>query len=125
MSLHVRGPLSQNVKLDDERDIATIYGVKVSGELLRTLGEPTPAGIWFRVVKVEDGQSTIEQRRDARPEDAPPGWTAFSHPAEQRVGLCHADGLWWEGPNRTWYCGTCHPAPWLGYGKRHEIDRTP
>ena len=62
MSLHVRGPLSQNVQLDDERDIATVYGVKISGELFRTLGEPTPPGRWFRVVKTEDGVSTVEQK---------------------------------------------------------------
>lgn len=56
-----RAPLSENVQLDDEADIATIYGVKISGVLLRTLGKPTPHWIWFRVVKVEDGVSTIER----------------------------------------------------------------
>lgn len=61
MSLHTRGPLSENLSID--ADIATVYGVKISGELLRTLGEPTPAGIWFRIVKTEDGVSTVEQRR--------------------------------------------------------------
>jgi len=62
MSLHCRGPLSKNITLDDERDLATIYGVIVSGELLRTIGEPTPPGMWFRVIKVEDGVSTIETK---------------------------------------------------------------
>ena len=63
MSLHCRRPLSESVELDDERDIATVYGVKIAGELLRTLGEPTPPGRWFRVVKVEDGVATIETRQ--------------------------------------------------------------
>lgn len=63
MSLHTRRPLSESITFDDRQDIATVYGVKVSGELLRTIGEPTPEGQWFRVVKVEDGVSTIETRR--------------------------------------------------------------
>lgn len=63
MSLHARGPLSENVSLDDQADVATIYGIKVSGELLRTIGEPTPPGIWFRVVNVEDGLATVQQCR--------------------------------------------------------------
>ena len=28
---------------------------------------------------------------------------------------CHANGVWWEGPDGTLLCGTCHPKPWLGY----------
>ena len=51
MSLHCRQPLSRSIEIDDERDIATIYGTKISGELLRTLGEPTPPGRWFRIIK--------------------------------------------------------------------------
>jgi hypothetical protein len=58
------GPLSWNVAFDDERDIATVYGVKISGALLRVFGEPTPPGVWIRVIKVEDGMATIEQRTD-------------------------------------------------------------
>lgn len=64
MSLHVRGPLSQNIVIQDDPDILIAYGTRLSGELLRTLGEPTPPGIWFRVVKSEDGVSTIEQKRE-------------------------------------------------------------
>lgn len=57
-----RGPLSANIQVDDEADIATIYGVKIAGALLRVLGEPSPSGIWFRVIKVEGGISTVEQQ---------------------------------------------------------------
>lgn len=56
-----RGPLSNNIALDDAADVATVYGVKITGDLLRTLGEVTPPGIWFRIVKVEGETSTIEQ----------------------------------------------------------------
>jgi len=62
MSLHCRQPLSRSIEIDDERDIATIYGTKISGELLRTLGEPTPPGRWFRIIKCEDGVATIETK---------------------------------------------------------------
>jgi hypothetical protein len=36
--------------------------VKIHGDLLRTLGEPTPPGRWFRIIKTEDGVSTIQVR---------------------------------------------------------------
>lgn len=29
--------------------------------------------------------------------------------------LCHASGPWFEGPDGTQVCGTCHPEPWNGY----------
>ena len=65
MSLHARGPISKNVVIEDDLDVLIAYGTKISGELLRTLGEPTPPGIWFRVVKRdEDGVAIVEQRRD-------------------------------------------------------------
>lgn len=64
MSLHVLGPLSQNIVIDDRRDIARIYGIEVAGELLRTLGVPTPPGQWFRIVKVDNGVATIETKYD-------------------------------------------------------------
>lgn len=67
MSLHARGPLSKNVTLDDERDVATIYGVDIHGDLLRTLGEPTPPGRWFRIIKVENGTATIESKFEEPP----------------------------------------------------------
>ena len=62
MSLHARGPISQNVVIDDERDVAVIYGTRISGQLLRTLGEPTPPGQWFRITKIEDGTAWIEAK---------------------------------------------------------------
>jgi hypothetical protein len=58
------GKLSENVTLDDERDIVTAYGVRIHGDLFRAIGTPTPDGRWFRVVSVEDGVATIEQRTD-------------------------------------------------------------
>ena len=65
MSLHARGPLSQNIIIQDDPDILIAFGTKLSGELLRTLGEPTPPGIWFRVVKIdENGVATVEQKRE-------------------------------------------------------------
>ncbi len=64
MSLHVRGLISQNVEIDDEADVATIYGTKISGEVLRTLGEPTPPGRWFRVIKIENGLAHIETKHE-------------------------------------------------------------
>lgn len=62
MSLHMSGPLSKNIVIEDDKDILIAYGTKLSGELLRTLGTPTPPGRWFRIVKVENGVSTIEER---------------------------------------------------------------
>jgi hypothetical protein len=56
--------LSENVSLDDATDVATVYGVKISGALLRALGEPTPPGWWLRVIKVKDGVATVEQRTE-------------------------------------------------------------
>lgn len=64
MSLHARGPLSQNIVIQDDPDILIAYGTKLSGELLRTLGEPTPPGIWFRIVKIENGVAHVEQKRE-------------------------------------------------------------
>lgn len=62
MSLHSRGPISRNISVDDSRDVATIYGIDIAGELLRTLGEPTPSGQWFRIVRIENGSATIETK---------------------------------------------------------------
>ena len=62
VSLHLRQPLSKSIEIDDHNDIATIYGTKISGGLLRALGEPTPPGRWFRVIKCENGVSTIETK---------------------------------------------------------------
>lgn len=62
VSLHPRQPLSKSIEVDDDRDVATIYGTKISGELLRTLGEPTPSGRWFRIIKIENGVATIETK---------------------------------------------------------------
>lgn len=60
------GPLSENISFE-EPDVAVVYGVKISGALLRALGSPTPEGIWIRVIKVADGCATVEQRTDLVP----------------------------------------------------------
>ena len=62
MSLHFPLPISQSIQFDDEKDILIAYGTKISGELMRTLGEPTPPGRWFRIIKCENGISTIETK---------------------------------------------------------------
>ena len=62
MSLHSRGPLSENIALDDHADVATVYGIKIHGDLLRILGEPTPPGQWFRIIGVDDGVATVQTR---------------------------------------------------------------
>lgn len=64
MSLHFRRKLSESIQIDDEADVLTAFGTKLSGELIRTLGEPTPPGIWFRIIKVENGLATIETKRE-------------------------------------------------------------
>ena len=63
-------PLSQSVTFDDERDIATVYGVMVSGEVLRSFTTPTPPGCWFRIVCVEGGMATIETLREGAEQNA-------------------------------------------------------
>lgn len=57
------------------------------------------------------------------PETPPEGWTQFTHPEDQRVGLCHADRPWWTSPNGHWYCGTCHLTPWRGNGFVHKAEQ--
>lgn len=59
-----RGPLSENIQIDDGSDIVTIYRVRVAGEVLRYFTRPTRTGEWFRVVNIHDGVCTIETRRD-------------------------------------------------------------
>jgi hypothetical protein len=59
------GPLSENLTIDG--DIVTVYGLRIHGNLLRHLAEPTPEGAWFRVISVEDGVATVQQRTDLAP----------------------------------------------------------
>lgn len=47
-------PLSEHLQIDDEHDVATVHGVKFSGELLRTLTESTPDGFWFAIKREGD-----------------------------------------------------------------------
>lgn len=68
--LHARQPLSKSIEIDDAGDIATIYGTKIAGSLLRVLGEPTPPGQWFRVIKLENGVATVQSKYE--PEEGDP-----------------------------------------------------
>ena len=57
-------PLSKAITANDESDILTAYGIKISGALLRAFNVPTREGLWFRVIKVEGEVCTIQQRDD-------------------------------------------------------------
>jgi hypothetical protein len=56
-----QGPLSANVKVDDARDVVTVYGIDFAGELLRTFANVTPRGWWFRVLSAENGLCTVHK----------------------------------------------------------------
>ena len=56
--------LSQNISADDASDQLTAYGVKISGEFLRAIVEPTADGVWFRIVRWKDGTVGIEMHRE-------------------------------------------------------------
>jgi hypothetical protein len=62
--------LSDNILIDDERDILTAYGNPMTGELLRALSTETPEDLWFRVVKTADGVSRVEVSVLERPRTA-------------------------------------------------------
>lgn len=64
MSLHCRRKLSESIEINDEADVLIAFGTRIHGDLLRTLGEPTPPGTWFRVVKIENGVATINTKRE-------------------------------------------------------------
>lgn len=42
----------------------TAYGTRIAGEYLRVLGEPSPPGRWFRVIRIENGIATIESKQE-------------------------------------------------------------
>ncbi len=54
------GPLSENVTFNDDADIATIYGVRMTGELLRAIAAKELAGKWLRFV-CDDGVVTVHR----------------------------------------------------------------
>ena len=54
--------LSEHVTINDSRDTLTVYGVEMTGDLLRAFELATPPGQWFRIVKRVDGVSTIETK---------------------------------------------------------------
>ena len=64
MSLSGIYPLSAHITIDDDKDEVIAYGARLSGDLMRTLGEPTRQGMWFRVIKVENGLATIETKME-------------------------------------------------------------
>lgn len=51
--------LSENIKVDDATNIATIFGVKMSGEFLEGLTRPSPPDVWFRLVSTAIGGSRV------------------------------------------------------------------
>lgn len=52
-------PLSERVLFDDQSDILMINDVKITGALLEALSTPTKDGLWFRVIKCENGISIV------------------------------------------------------------------
>jgi hypothetical protein len=56
--------LHEHIKIDDERDIITIYGIDYSGELFRGLGFSLREDEWFQILKREDG--LIHLSREAK-----------------------------------------------------------
>jgi hypothetical protein len=62
--------LSENILIDDERDILTAYGNSMTGELLRALSAETPDDLWFRIVKTTDGVCRLEVSVLERPRTA-------------------------------------------------------
>ena len=55
-------------------------------------------------------------------EGPPAGWKPIDDMGPTEA-LCHSDKRWWESPDGAWFCGTCHPTPWLGRGHMHPNDR--
>jgi len=43
--------LSKAIVIDDDNDIATIHGKKISGQLLTELFNPSNPAVWFRMPK--------------------------------------------------------------------------
>jgi hypothetical protein len=64
-------PRASGRKFSVDGDVLTVYGVKIHGDLLRTLAKPTPEGRWFRIVSVEDGVATVQERDDLVPRRSP------------------------------------------------------
>lgn len=56
----VNRPISEHVKCIDQQDCIEAYGVKISGQLLRALSQPSPKGLWFRIAETKDGVSRLE-----------------------------------------------------------------
>lgn len=54
--------LENFVKIDNERDVITIYGINYSGSLFRGLGLETPEDAWMKIIKREDGVLHIEMK---------------------------------------------------------------
>lgn len=59
-------PLSEILKVDDGKDLLVVGDVPISGALLRAITEPTPEGVWFRIVRKIDG--TLELKTNVSDE---------------------------------------------------------
>jgi hypothetical protein len=78
-------------------------------------------------VVYEDGYTSYSPAKAfeegyAKLEGQPPGWKPIDD-MPPTAALCHSGSRWWESPEGAWFCGTCHPTPWLGFGYRHANDR--
>ena len=56
--------LSERVQFDDDQNIATIDGYRVSGVVFSEFTTVTPLGRWFRIISCDDGVITIETKVD-------------------------------------------------------------
>lgn len=54
--------LSEALSINDVNNTLTIDGVTFTGDFLHFLTEPTPYGVWFRIVERRNGMVAIEQR---------------------------------------------------------------
>jgi hypothetical protein len=62
--------LSDEIKVDDASDVATICGIRYSGELFRGFGFDLKPGRSFRILQREDGVVTIHVMQDDQPPNA-------------------------------------------------------
>lgn len=85
--------------------------------------KPEPGGY---LVEYEDGYRSYSPAKAfeegyTKIDEPPTGWKPVD--MLPTPALCHSDKRWWESPSGEWFCGTCHPTPWLGKGYMHPNDR--
>ena len=119
----------------------SIWATKTPNEVVEiTLGEIQ--GVWVTtaqwcrehkaqiggyLVQYEDGYRSYSPAKAfeegyTKLEGPPAGWKPIDDMGPTEA-LCHSDKRWWESPDGAWFCGTCHPTPWLGRGHMHPNDR--